>query len=267
MIFPEIYKRFVYLEKWQLASTLANHLVIRYYIARIWGLMTIVFANSYFNLLGFNMQSLIFIGGDVLKVNTHGCPGTFNINLNAANTSFSSLVRIDKAFYSDCAEDETIINVLFYAIADIIIRKLYELIAFSFQYCFSKKRKQGISYKWPYRTLKASADFFICFLTFNIIIVFFPYFTVLIPLLLFLEYKYNIFKLTKLREKPIQFNLEQENGYMTMILFNIAMILLVCFHVIFYITMMPHNNRAEVIYIFTFIFKLYSVLIHHKEIK
>lgn len=246
MIFPEIYKRLVYMEDWKLESTVSDQLAVRYYIARFWGLATILFVNIYFNLYGNSVGNLLGIKLIGINVTTLGCPGSYTLNLKGDSSS-SGGTLIDSTLYSKCSEDETIINLLFIAIADIIIRVLYDLIAYSFLHCCSKRKKLGESFKWSFSPGKTAADLFMNFIMLNLVVYFFPYFSALIPLILFIYFKYVTFKLKSLRSNPDKFNIRQENGYIIMLLFTFTIVISLAINLGFYISYFPHNNKVVVI--------------------
>jgi hypothetical protein len=247
LFFPWVFKHFVKMEKWDFQATIAAHMNIRYFIGKVWGLTIIYFVNIYFNLLGNTFQSLFSFAGSNLEVRTFGCPGsyTFNPDNSFIAENPSTYTPINKAYYAECQEDDSVINILFIVIGEFILRKLYDLICFSFLYCCSKKRQIGESYKWPFQWGRATVDNFVFYVQLFAIIPFFPYIIFLTPLLLWAEFKFDVFKLKKLRSKPNKYHLKQENGSLIMILFNVMLLLVIVFNSIFYLAKIPHNYYME----------------------
>ena len=253
IFFQWLFTKLVHIEKWDFQSTVTNQITIRYFIARVWSLGIIYFINVYFNILGKNFASLLpsKMSSVNISASTFGCPGTYTLNLSnyndQTNPSYVNYTPIDKSLYAECPEDDSVINILFIYLAEFIITKIIDLFSFWFLYCCSSKRKIGESYKWPFRTGKISVDNFMWNIQLYAIITYFPYIVVLIPIFLWIEFKYEIFKLKTMRAKPNKFNLKQENGLLIMILFNMSILIIIVFNTIFFISSTPHSNYIECI--------------------
>jgi hypothetical protein len=245
IFFSKLLKSFVFIEKWDFETTIRNQITIRYYIGKVFGLASIYFINIYFILLGNSFNNIFNLTNEVDLVSTHGCPGLSVISsTSSASTTFT---LISKNLYSECREDDVVINILFIVLAEFFIRKIYELIIFSFIYCCKKKnRARGESYKWPYRTGSAAVDTYLFFLQLIAVITYFPFITVIIPLLILAEFKFEKFKLIKMREKPLKFDIEKEDGSLLMRLFRFNLILIMVFNILFYIAKIPHLNYLQV---------------------
>jgi hypothetical protein len=245
--FPWVFKLLTKIEKWDYQATIENIMTIKYFIAKLFGLATIYFVNIYFNLLG-NTWTNLFNKTLATNINenTFGCPGTYSISTSDISAR-AALTPISKSLYAECREDDVVINILFIAILEFIVRKIVDGLSWSFLYCFSSKRKKGESYKWPFNPGLCAVNNYIFNIELYAIISFFPYIVAITPLILIAEFKFDVFKLKYLRSIPIKFNLQQENGYLIMFLFIFTSLIICIFNTIFYISNFPHNNYAEVI--------------------
>lgn len=243
ILFPNLLKSLVNIEKWDFETTIRNQITIRYYIGKVFGLAFIYFINIYFILLENSFNNIINFTYEIDLVSTHGCPGKSQLNTSNINNSI-----ISKNLYSECREDDVVINILFIVLAEFFIRKIYELITFSLIYCCKKKnRVRGESYKWPYTTGSFAVDSYLFFLQLIAVVSYFPFITIIMPLLIFVDFKFEKFKLLHLREKPIKFDIEKEDGSLIMRIFRFNLILIIVFNILFYISKIPHLNYLQVI--------------------
>jgi hypothetical protein len=178
---------------------------------------------------------------------TFGCPGAYTVTLDSMmSASSDTYTPISQAYYSNCREDDVVVYIVFIAVLEFIIRKIYDLLSYSFLYCFSNKRKIGESFKSPFNPGVCAVDNFIFNIQLYAIISYFPYITFITPLLLLAEFKFDVFKLKSMRSKPIKFNLKKENGHLIMILFKLTIVFICIFSTLFYISLQPHGNYVQV---------------------
>lgn len=248
--FPWVFKQFSKMEKWDYQKTLTNQMAVRYFLCRVWGLAAIYFVNIYFNILGNSLlNKFIDSKANTTTINesTFGCPGYFNITSQITDPNAT---LISQTSYSNCKEDDVIINLLMVVILEFVIRKFSDLIGFLLLYMCSSKRKLGLIYKYPFNPRISAVDFFIFNIQLYAIICHFPFIVAITPIILFLEFKFDFYKLKTLRSKPIKFNIQSENGFLIMFLFIFTVFLIIVFNTVFYISKSPHGNFVNVIIFF-----------------
>jgi hypothetical protein len=239
----ELITLLVYLEKWDYQSTVHTQISIRYYIIRVWGLFVLYFINIFFNMYG--GQIPLSFADMPFDITTFGC-GTGYIS-NPAETSSLDLAPMNRAYYSNCVEDDIIINLLLVAFAEFFIYKLFTLIGFVFIWCCnSSKRNKKMYYKLPFNTEMEAANVFVLNIQLYVLTAFFPYVTALIFLMLLIEFKFEFFKLTVLKGKPKSFKMKYESGTVLMRLFLATIILITVIQVLFYVSTLPHLNQLLV---------------------
>jgi hypothetical protein len=70
------------------------------------------------------------------------------------------------------------------------------------------------------------------------------------PLIQWAEFKYDFFKLRKLRSKPKRYSLLPQTGYKLMVLFIFTILIIVLLNNIYFISRFPHSNYMDVIILF-----------------
>jgi hypothetical protein len=191
----------------------------------------------------FGGQIPFSLAGSPFNVATFGCPGPL-LNIFTSSQIYTPL---NKAYYSNCAEDDIIINLLFIAVGEFLIYKLFAIIGFMFSWCCNcKKIKHGVYYKFPFNTEMEAVNVFAFNIQLYVIIIFFPYVTVLAVLFLLIEFKFEFFKLTVLKGKPLQFQMKYESGVLLMRLFLITILIITATQILIYVSKLPHLKQLLV---------------------
>ena len=248
IMFPYITALLPYIERWDFESTLETQKKIRYFIYKIFGLAVIYFLNIYFVLLGNPLSKIMpFMEDPKYNVFNKVCTGSYKSSTDGTLLKESGTVGISTQLYSRCAEDDTAINILFIFLAEYIIAKIIETVIFSFHYCFSSRRKAKRNYKFEYKAEENGADFFSYLIQLFVIIPFFPYIVVIIPLFILIEIFYQMIKISYMRSKPLSKNfINQNNGSLMMTFFNFTFVMIVVMNILFYISKIPHSNATIV---------------------
>ena len=95
-------------------------------------------------------------------------------------------------------------------IVDFIVRKLIDIFLYFIALC-KRKPEMGENFKPPYDVSDSAPDSLIFIVQIYFLIPFFPYITVLAPILLYLDFKFELFKLKHLKSKAVKSSLRDVN--------------------------------------------------------
>jgi hypothetical protein len=224
----------VRLEQWSYHITYINQVTLRYFIARAWGMATIILVNVYFNILGETDTVAGF------KVADKGCAGVSTLQVGATGDT------IPLTTYANCNEDNVTVQLLYIVLSEFLFTKLVDLAHYWIVYLLSKDRVAGKVWKPELNPGKVVSDNLMLAFVLYMILPISPIIVVLFPIISFFQFLWVYYKVKKLKSKPQGINLEPETGYMLMIIFNISMFMIVAFHCLLYIAKYPHNTFLEV---------------------
>ena len=129
---------------------------------------------------------------------------------------------------------------------DFVQGKVLEWLTFLSYFVFRYKIMKNENYKNPYDISESVIDQLLFNLQIYVLIPFFPYMTVLAPLFLIVQFKFEFHKLKHLRSKPEKLSLRNDTGFFIMTMFNISIVIILGFLVVFYISEIPHSTFMEV---------------------
>lgn len=222
------------MEQWDYKITLINQTTIRYFIARAWGMIVVIFINVYFSVYG-STQTLIDL--ESIKIADLGCPGTSTLTDTIPTTASS----IPTTIYANCNEDLIIIELLYIVLAEFVFTKLVDLIHYWLYYGFSRLRKLGKVWKPEVNPGKLVIDNLMLAFVLYIILPLSPLLVIIFPVIEFIQFKWTYYKVRKWRSKQQFITLQAATGYTLMIIFNISLFLIILFHCLLFIAKYPHD--------------------------
>lgn len=230
-IVPLILEKLVKYEKWDYNSTYISQLFWRSYIAKMFSLSVIYFLVFYIGI--FNPPSIDSNSNSKFdfKMN-HSCPSTNYIYKNNQVSFPSTLVDFNN--YANCDEDHLGSELFIVIMVDWCVRKISPFLMYGFKYMFYKKRKNIDKFKSKYDLSNKSTSQVAFAIQMHMIFLFFPYMSMIAPLLLFLDFKFESFSIRKLHEKPEKMTLQEKTGLVILSLFNITMLGVICFFIYFF---------------------------------
>ncbi|CAG9331345.1 unnamed protein product [Blepharisma stoltei] len=212
--FPNLTIKITTLENWDSPSYIVKLQIIRIYIAKI--LNVVVFAGL--NLALATDAVLLDIGEQI----------EYETNYN-------------------CREDQAGINLLLLVISEAVMSKVIPLVFILFNFILSKIRKVS---SWK-KQIKVSQQLINCIYFQALVWVtlpYFPYVAVLTPVLMFIDFKFQHWKLNKLQIKPLQQTQASDLVIFIIRVYNITLLGAIAYITFFLTADLPHksyNNGSD----------------------
>ena len=263
LFFPFISGFISKIEGWKIVSSQNKSINIKRSICIIWGLFALCVDLSYFTLQGKNKEHFFLKSMTPDEVSFFTCPGKYENHFleyydDSSSDSPTDSTPADITGYSKCREEEFGANVFMIVFVYLLLYLFIELIHCMFNCCSNccsfigqlcpyfcpccVKNKTKLSY-YPVLTL---LHIFTVYCLFCLTVVFMPFASIFLPIILLIEFKYQFRKL----KTSANFNYDDINvklrGNAKSILHIFALMQFVAFVslIYFYVIKLPHFNHA-----------------------
>ena len=147
--------------------------------------------------------------------------------------------------YANCKEDEASTIFLLNLLIDWISRKIVPLVVLLLRYIVCRGCRSKKIFKSPYDDINSVSSHLLFNIQIYLLVPFFPFILLISPILLLIDFKYEVFMLKYYYEKPEKMTLQEKSGYFVMTLFTFAMIGIIIAFVLFFVNPVSHHNYMQ----------------------
>jgi hypothetical protein len=216
----------VELERWDFISTKNIQLMWRMYIAKIFTVLIVYILVIYLSFFGKTVE-------DIFGITLFD----FQMNLTCGNGDMSKLTQLSDFTkvsynsnlisynkYNNCKEDVAAGVILINLLVDFASRKIIPFIVNFSRWLWIVQYKGGKDYFRPYKVIDTACDTLVFYIQMFSLIPIFPFIILLAPVVIFADFKFEIFHLSKLRSKPKELSLQDKMAYFMVTIFSFTML-------------------------------------------
>lgn len=219
----------VKIERWDFNSTKNIQLMWRNYIAKIFTMLVVYLLIINMTIFNQDASALFGITNFDFKM-TLNCNYDYSIDpifVEDYKTVPSTETLIEYSVYNNCKEDLAVTIILTNLLVDFLSRKIFPLIEFLGRWIWYKKIRKREYFKGEYKVVDTACDLLIFYIQIFSLIPLFPYILIFAPILIYIDFKYELFKLMKLETKPSHgLSLQDKIGYFMITIFSFNMLII-----------------------------------------
>jgi hypothetical protein len=219
----------VEIEKWDFNSTKDIQLMWRNYIAKIFTMLVVY-------LLIINMTIFEKSAAQLFGITNFDFQMTLNCNYDSSinpifisdyKTISTSETLINYSNYNNCREDLAISIILTNLLVDFVSSKVIPIFIFFVRWVWIKKIRKRENFKIHYKVVDTACELLIFYIQIFSLIPLFPYILIFAPILIYTDFKFELFRLQKLENKPSHgLSLQDKIGYFMITIFSFNMLIL-----------------------------------------
>jgi hypothetical protein len=243
-VIPRLLNFCIMLEKWDFNSTIIVQSIWRNYMAKLFTqgvvysliVMFLVLEKTPYEVFG-----LKYLEFDL----TLGCSNTYTLVEEDNKNILSGLTKRSFSNYANCKEDEAASTFLNNLLTDFFLRKILPPVMLALRYAYFIKFKKNKTFKLPYDNINSVANLLMFNIQIYLLIPFFPFILLISPILLYIDFKYEVFSLKYYFEKPEKLTMQKKSGYFIMTLFTFTMIGIILCFILLFTNSIGHGNYME----------------------
>lgn len=243
-IIPKLLGMCILIEKWDFNSTIIVQSIWRNYMAKLFTQGVVYLLLVMFLILEktpdevFGLKELQF---DL----TLGCSSVVTLVEEENKSILSSLTKRSFSNYANCKEDAAASTFLNNLLTDFFLRKILPPVMVTLRYLYFVKYKKEGKFKLPYDNINSVANLLMFNIQIYLLIPFFPFILMISPVLLYIDFKYEVMSLKYFFDKPEKLTMQKKSGYFIMTLFTFTMLGIIMCFILLYTNKLSHDNYME----------------------
>jgi hypothetical protein len=225
------------IEKWDFESTKLAQRMWRSYLAKLFTFSVVLYLLCQFAILEAKPEDVFGHSNFDFQI-ALSCPST-----SAIYNEGITYDLLDYTNYNNCKEDYAANNLFVNLMTEFASNKITPFVILLVRYIYYKKiKKSEENYKPSFAVIDQATEVLVFNIKLYTLFPLFPFILLIAPILLFIQFKFTLFKLKRLTDKPKEMSLQDELAPFLMTVFSISMLGVIGILILYYVFPINRNN-------------------------